>query len=236
MDVRSLWDFSDPDGTRAKFEDLALKTEDADERFILKTQIARTYSFKNEIADSHKTLDNIEGELQFRSDEAKSYYLLERGRVFNSDDKKQEAMPFFEKAAALRIPGLWLDALHMIAVAQDSPEKSEEKNRQALAEAEFSNEPADQSWKGTILNNLGWDLHSQDRFDEALTAFQRAQEEREKAGNQGRINIARWCVARCLRSLERYEEALAIQKELKQLEPDDKFVDEEIAELEKVMA
>ena len=235
MDVCSLWDFSDPEGSRARFVEAAHNSEDADERFILKTQIARTHSWKKEIADAHAVLDKIEGELEFRSDEAKSFYLLERGRTFNSDGNPRAAEPLFEKAASLRVPGLWADALHMVAIVQKSKPESEARNREALALVQNSEHEEDQKWRATLLNNLGWDLHEQEKYIEALDVFQQAQAERERLGDASRTNIARWCVARCLRSLGRFEEALAIQRELKVLEPEDQYVDEEISELEKAL-
>ncbi len=48
------------------------------------------------------------------------------------------------------------------------------------------------------------------------------------------VRVARWCIARCLRSLERVEEALAIQRELEQqiadIENPDGYVYEELGE------
>ena len=49
-------------------------------------------------------------------------------------------------------------------------------------------------------------------LNEAL--FERALAERQKRGPNRETRIARWCVARCLRSLGRLEEALAQQHEL----------------------
>src|SRR5262249_52509021 len=67
-------------------------------------------------------------------------------------------------------------------------------------------------------------------FQQALTTFQEALKFQEGAGDETRIRIAKWTVARCLRSLARYEEALAIQRELVAF-PEQGYVSEEMGEL-----
>ncbi len=65
-----------------------------------------------------------------------------------------------------------------------------------------------------MLNNLGWSLHDAGLYEVALDAFTRALHLRSEQGEAKSIRIARWCVARCLRSLGRTEEALQLQQAL----------------------
>jgi tetratricopeptide (TPR) repeat protein len=65
-----------------------------------------------------------------------------------------------------------------------------------------------------MLNNSAWDLHDVGRFAEALPLFEGAQAEWLARGAPEQIRIAKWSVARCLRSLGRYVEALSIQQSL----------------------
>jgi tetratricopeptide (TPR) repeat protein len=85
-----------------------------------------------------------------------------------------------------------------------------------------------------MLNNAAWDLHDMGRYGEALPLFEQAQTEWTARGKPERIRIARWSVARCLRSLCRWEEALAIQRDLEAehaaADSVDGYVFEEIAE------
>jgi tetratricopeptide (TPR) repeat protein len=64
--------------------------------------------------------------------------------------------------------------------------------------------------------------------------FKRALALREEQGKPPQIRIARWMVARVLRSLERYDEALAIQQglaaETAQAGEGDPYIDEELGE------
>ena len=64
----------------------------------------------------------------------------------------------------------------------------------------------------------------------ALDYFERALAHRVSAGKPKDVRVARWCLARCLRALDRVEEALAMQRELEPDAGDDGFVPEEIGE------
>jgi tetratricopeptide (TPR) repeat protein len=86
-----------------------------------------------------------------------------------------------------------------------------------------------------LHNNVGWTLHDQGDFTAALTHFERALECRREETKPEDIRIARWCIARCLRSLGKCEEALREQQSLlyereASGEKPDGFIHEEIAE------
>lgn len=234
-DVRERWDFGDPARSRGRFEAMVAAATDPDDVFVWSTQLARTWGLEGKFDEAHQVLDAVAGEFEGRSDFAKSYFLLERGRAFNSSGKKDEARPLFARAAGLGVPGLRVDALHMLAITANDDAEGERLNREALAFCEASDEAEDRSWRGSLLNNLGWSVFDQGRAQEALAIFEEAVREREVNGTPETHRIARWCVGRALREVGRYDEALALQKEIKGL-GSDKYVDEEIAELEKVMA
>ena len=80
--------------------------------------------------------------------------------------------------------------------------------------ARGSSDPAAQRWLASLANNMGWARHDAGAYDEALALFTLALAERKRQDDPARIRIARWCVARCLRSLGRTEEALAEQRAL----------------------
>lgn len=235
MDVRSEWDFNNPEKSRARFEKLAAESV-GEEQFIWMTQLARTHSLEKSFDQAHAVLDSIEPVFLDVSPVAQSYYLLERGRTYNSAGDKATALVFFERAAYMKVPGLAIDAMHMVAIAQPSSDLSVQKNREALTAAEASEHEEDRRWRGSLLNNLGWDLHDMGKFDEALQAFEQALAVREEYGEPSSIHIAKWCIARCLRSLGRYQEALDIQTQLAEAVADDQFVKDELDELAKAMA
>ena len=106
-----------------------------------------------------------------------------------------------------------------------------EWTERGLAIAEAATEPRARRWVGTLRHNLGWTLHDMDRHADALEQWEAALRARLEEGDAEHIRIARWTVARGLRSLGRVEEALAIQWELAANGPEDGYVHEELAEL-----
>jgi tetratricopeptide (TPR) repeat protein len=67
-------------------------------------------------------------------------------------------------------------------------------------------------------------------YDAALVKFEAALAFQQEHGDPEKIRIARWCIARTLRSMGRLEDALALQRELEKGK-DDGYVWEEIAEI-----
>jgi tetratricopeptide (TPR) repeat protein len=107
---------------------------------------------------------------------------------------------------------------------------------QAIDQANASPDKRAQGWLGPLLNNTGWSLHALGDFARALDLFQQAVVFREARGSDTSIRIAHWCVARTLRSLKRYDEALQMQRDLEEAHAraetgGDGYVQEEIGEL-----
>jgi tetratricopeptide (TPR) repeat protein len=218
VDIDLLWDFQDVAGSEARFADL---------RAEVLTQLARSVGLQERYAEADALLD--EAERLAATDRTRTRVVLERGRVRNSSGDKIAARPLFEQAAALSDDeALRVDALHMLGIV-DSPSWTEK----ALVLAEASGDPKARRWRASLLNNLGWAKHDASEHAEALALFERALELRKAEGTPFQVHVARWAVARCLRSLGRNAEALAIQEDLAKADPPDKYVDEEIAELRK---
>jgi tetratricopeptide (TPR) repeat protein len=160
---------------------------------------------------------------------------LERGRVFNSSGKPEEAHPFFEQALELaknlHEDFYAVDALHMLAILAP-PEQSLTLNQQAIEMAESSRQEKARNWLGSLYNNTGWSFHDKGDYAEALRVFEKAEAWQRSKGRVRETHIAAWCVARTLRSLERIEEALSKQRRLNEESAgeEDGYVSEEIAE------
>ena len=91
-----------------------------------------------------------------------------------------------------------------------------------------------QEWGGSLYNNIGWDYHAQGQYELALEAFHKALAWRQVQGDPREILIAKWCIARTLRSSGHVEEALrqqqALQEEWKPLGGSDGYTEEELGE------
>ncbi|HKW80172.1 MAG TPA: tetratricopeptide repeat protein, partial [Casimicrobiaceae bacterium] len=208
-------------------------------RLELLTQIARAQGLQRRFDDAHATLDSVEDALPGPAARVAVRYLLERGRVFNSSEQPARALPLFESALAQAASAgedyLAIDAAHMLGIAAPPADRLR-WNLDAVAMAEKSADPRARRWLASLYNNIGWTCHDQGEYARALEYFERALPLREARGERVPIRIARWSIARALRSLGRYDEALAIQRALvAQLDRDhesDGYVAEELGELE----
>jgi tetratricopeptide (TPR) repeat protein len=74
-------------------------------------------------------------------------------------------------------------------------------------------------------------MHDSGRAEAALAEFQQAVEAADLYGTAEQQHVARWSIARCLRTLGRTDEALDLQRELARARPDDPYVQSELAAL-----
>jgi tetratricopeptide (TPR) repeat protein len=240
VDFDSLWNFNAPDSTEAAFRAIvpaARSGGDRDYLAQLLTQIARAEGLQMKFDAAGKTLDEAEALITDGMEVARVRLLLERGRVMNSSKQREKALPFFERAwdlaRSVRAEGYAVDAAHMLGIVSPG-DSGIAWNRKAIEAAEGSKDPKARKWLGSLYNNLGWSYHGREEYATALELFQKALAARNEAGRQGEVLIARWCVARALRSLGRSEEALAIQRSLlgdhRAAGTQDGYVEEELAE------
>jgi len=242
IDFDQLWDYNQPAETEKRFRELLLEAEKSGDKSYhaqLLTQIARTQGLQRHFDSAHKTLDAVQAMLTDDLTTARIRYLLERGRVFNSSQKRDQAYPLFlqawELAQSAGEDSYAVDAAHMIAIVESAPDQQLEWNLKALKLAESSSQSAAQKWLGSLYNNIGWTYHDSGEYEKALEIFQKALQWREQKGDAQTIFIARWCIGRTLRSLGRIDEALTVQRGLlKEIEagaPSDGYVYEELGEL-----
>jgi tetratricopeptide (TPR) repeat protein len=236
IDIDSLWEYGDPAASEARFR-AQLAAAQGDDRLELLTQIARTDSLRGRFAEAHRTLDEVEAGLSRAGPRPRIRDLLERGRTFNSAGDASRARGLFldawEAARGAGEEGLAVDAAHMVAITESGTPAALEWNRRGLALARDSHDAKARSLIAAMLNNSAWDLHAMGRYEEALAAFEAAEQAWTRRGGRRQVEIARWTVARCLRSLGRHREALAILHALEAAQvargPVDPDVIEEIA-------
>jgi tetratricopeptide (TPR) repeat protein len=235
-DFDAAWDFSNPASTEAVFRSMLSEHPDAPKayRLALVTQIARTLGLQRKFDSAQALLDGVEKDLD-DAPIAQIRYLLERGRLFNSCNRPEQARPLFERAFALAVTThedrLAVDAAHMVAITFADKEALD-WNVRALEIAEASEDPATQRWQGSLYNNIGWVYHDRGDYERALAYFEKSVEFRLRHGQREPLRVARWTLARGLRSLGRYEQALEAQRALQRDFPevDSPYVEEEIGE------
>jgi len=238
----ALWDFGAPAASAERFvTERSRHPAHSREALEAATQLARALGLQRRFAEADALLDAVERDLRAAPARVRVRYLLERGRVRNSSGAPQDATPLFREALdAARADGLpgadfyRVDALHMLGIADVQSQRAS-WDRQALAAAEAATDARARNWRGSLLHNLGWDAHEHGRYEEALGYWQRALAAREASGDAARTRIARWTVARGMRSLGRLDEAWSMQQalaeETERLGAPDGYVYEELAEI-----
>ena len=234
-ELDALWRYDDPIASAERFA-IAAAEPDRPElvRAELETQRARALGLQGRYAEADALLDSLEpaiGALAVR-------ILLERGRLRNTEGLRAEAVPLFESAllAARRDDDAFLavDAAHMLAIAD--PARSEQWTEEGLAELAAVTDPRTLRWGVALHNNRGWALFDAGRPHEALGSFESALEAAERYGTLDQQFAARWSLARCLREVGRWQEALDIQARLAAERPGESDVADELAALAEVEA
>jgi tetratricopeptide (TPR) repeat protein len=236
MNIDAFWEYSDPAASEARFR-AALTQAAGDERLELLTQIARTHSLRQRFDAAHAQLDEIEPHLATAGAAPRARYALERGRTFNSAGDKTRASAQFHQAwniaAAAALDGLAVDAAHMLAIVEPAAEAARWTER-GLALARRSDDPKARGLLPALLNNHAWNLFDEGRPAEALPVFREAEHAWHATGRQPQGRIATWSVGRALRALQRFDDALELQRRLErewqQAGVADGYVFEEIAE------
>jgi tetratricopeptide (TPR) repeat protein len=224
-----LWDFDDPTRSERRFHEALQSEPDKAHREELRTQEARALGLQARYAEALHLLDDVEA----LTPTVEARVLLEQGRISNSSGRSADAVPLFEealrKAKEAGHTFLAVDALHMLVIAD--PSNAAGRTSDAFALVEASDDDRTKRWAVSLHNNLGWALHDEERYDDALAEFDAAHAASEAFGTSEQEFVARWAVARCLRSLGRYGEALKIQERLAVEDPEDEYVVEEIEAL-----
>ncbi len=236
-----LWNYYDPAETEVKFREALKETspeKNLSEHLQLLTQLARTLGLQRKFDEAHLILDEVAPRLTEEQQTEHVRYFLERGRAFNSAGDKRNAEICFRSALDiaknLNEDYYAVDALHMLAIIS-APEIAVGINEEALLFAENSKEERAKSWLGALYNNLGWSYFDKGEYEKALSIFLRSVKWREEQKHQRETFIAKWCVARALRALNRNDDALKIQlalfEEAVTTGQNDGYMHEELGEL-----
>ena len=110
----------------------------------------------------------------------------------------------------------------MLAIADRA--RADHWTNEALRIVTTSADPRTRRWAGSLHNNAGWARHDAGDYAAALAEFEAAQSAYEVHGTAEQVRVARWAVARALRSLARFDEAMAIQLQLAEQGPADGYV------------
>lgn len=182
IDIPTLWDFSKPEASEARFR-AALNGASDNDAFILQTQIARTFGLRRQFDTARQTLATLEPRLATASAEAQVRYHLELGRSFASATHPPDNPPANVKAArghflrafsvaqSAALDYLAIDALHMMPFIDTEPAQQLAWNEKAIAYMEQSTQPDAKRWEASLRNNVGYARHLAGEYDEALRQY-----------------------------------------------------------------
>lgn len=236
-----LWDYNNPEETERKFRALLPEVKKSGNKSAylqLLTQIARTLSLQLKFDESDKVLDEIESELDEEQYIAAIRYDLERGRVLNSSKKGDRGRKNFIKAYELGLEkkedNLAIDAAHMLGIIEPY-EEAQKWNETAMKLAEESKVEKAKGWLGALYNNTAWNYHDNKEYEKALKLFEKNVELHTQKKSGFPLIIAKWSVARTLRSLDKIDEAIKMHFDLlKEIEEkglqQDGYIYEELGE------
>jgi tetratricopeptide (TPR) repeat protein len=168
-------------------------------------------------SEAHAVLDEVRSALPDSPALETLRYHLERGRTFRSSGEKENAQREFNEALAMA-DGVGndfhtIDTMHMIAIMAP-PDEGIEWNLRAIQKAESSAQERAKNWLGSLYNNLGWAYFDKGDYEKALETFEKGLAWQQSKGREKEALIAKWCIARTMRSQGSVQDALQIQMEL----------------------
>src|SRR5664279_3155136 len=111
-DLDALWDFDDPTASEAAFRGAISATDEPVARAVLGTQLARALGLQARYDEAERVLEGVDEPVPA----IRARVSLERGRLRNSGGHPEDAVAFFENAAAIAEAAdehfVQVDALH----------------------------------------------------------------------------------------------------------------------------
>jgi tetratricopeptide (TPR) repeat protein len=182
--------------------------------------IARAESAQNRLSEAKATLlqaQNLLAQEKPHRISAKIRWLLECGRISILEKTPSQARIAFSEAFTLASNSgedyLAVEVAQMIATVE--PQKTQQEwIMRAIGIAEISPQMEAKRWLGSLYTSLGWKLYDLRQFEKSLETFQKSLSHLKVHGSVREIFLAKWSAGKVLRTMNRTEEALAIQKGL----------------------
>lgn len=234
-----LWDFSNPEVSQDRFRQAILSDKYDDvEQAELATQLARALGLQGRFDEAKAILAEVAESHASQYPSVRVRLLLERGRVLNSSGHPALSSSVFERALSLadaaELVFLGVDAARMLAVV--NPHHHERWILQAMEMARRADDPRTRRWGVVLHNKRGWHLHEAGDYWAALHEFRLAKICADECGTEDQRRTASWTVARGLRIVGRYADALDLQQRLFDDNPEDEDVQAELRKLRRAMA
>jgi hypothetical protein len=223
VDLDLPWNIRDPVKSELRLteqmQELSVQPERRSRWIEVGTQLARAMSLQGKLVEAERVLEQAERMLPSVPELVpRLRVLLERGRLLVLKKTPVEAGSRFLEAWLLALPStetfFAIDAAQMMSVI-DTPKKQAQWTVRALELAEASSDPRVRAWCGHLHYELGAHFEELLQIPRALECFRTAALRFHAEGASHQERMARCASARMLRLMERIEEALAMQHEVR---------------------
>ena len=214
----TLWDFGDPAESERRFEALLAGRARAEHGGALLaetlTQLARAQGLQRRFDDAsarstRRRRRSVRRTTAVESASSSSGGVSRTPRVARVAALRRSSSAW-ELACAAGEEALAVDAAHMLGIVEPD-EIGVAWNERAMELARSSPDPVARRWIGSLANNMGWARHAEGDDDGAIALFELSRDAFLADGRADRARIARWSIARCLRSRGDVEQALEEQ-------------------------
>lgn len=183
-------------------------------------QLVRVLSLQGKESEAKESLELARRKVALLPPEQfqmKIRLMLEEGRHLCIGMTPVKAQPYFQQAWTLATEKgdvyLAIESAVMLSVSQP-PKFQNEWLQKAIGLAEKTDLEVAKLWLAQLYLMSGWHAFDFRRTEEALKYFNLALARPRDPGEMTDVIRIRWCIARCLRALNRVQEALDIQMEL----------------------
>ena len=242
----TLWDLDRPEETEKQLREIlenATQNHEITHAFHveLMTQIARAKGLQGHLEEADQILEKaqilIQGIQNPQHSIGKIRYYLEKSRIFILKKTPSQARPLLIEAWTLaNTTGedfYSIDAAQLLALIEPQ-KKQQEWIEKALLLAEGSIQDRAKLCLSTLYTTRGWAQYDARNYEGALETFKKALSCINPQVSPRKIIVAKWAIAKTLRSLGQPEEALKIQENLliesNRLNQKDGYIYEELAE------
>ncbi len=223
-DLDGLWDFDDLQRTEFEITQRLPKEGEGwnSQALELLSQKARVQGLLGKLPETNATLTKLKTLLAEQNEPQKNQraqirFFIEQGRFLGLSMSKSHSIAFFAQAMEQATKSgefyFAVEAALMLSVSQP-PKSQYEWLKKAIQIAETSGDEQAKLWLSILYTMEAWHVYDLRRFEEALVSFEKALARPQSPQDATRITTIKWSIGLTLRTLNRVQEALDLQRKL----------------------
>ena len=228
IDLDQTWDPFTIAETENKYRHLLTAARENEENnrgelVEILSMVARTQAWQGRFMESRLNLQEAEQLVEAMGADcpanAKIRMLMESARAYLLEKTPARARPLLSQAWTLAVSAgedyFVIDIAQLMAKIE-SPKLQQDWLLKAIEIAEQSSQEKASWWLGALYSSLAWKYYELRQYSKALETMQTSRTHFLKRGTKRELFLADWSVGKILRTLNRLDEALELQKALLQ--------------------